>query len=220
MNIYTILIADDHPIFLKGLSMMLNEVSEFKVIGEVNNGKEMLDILDRYSDSLPDVVLTDIKMPEMDGIEATRRAIERYPTLNIIALTMFGEHKYLKMMAEAGAKGFLQKSVTRDELEKAIKSVCNGNAYFSSEILTDLASVIPKKEKSIFVEKLNERFTPRELKVLKLIVHGLSSQEIADQMFISPRTVEGHRSNLIGKTGTKNVVDLAIYAIRNHLVEI
>lgn len=220
MNIYTILIADDHPIFLKGLSMMLNEVSEFKVIGEVSNGKEMLEMLDMYSDSLPDVVITDIKMPGLDGIEATRRAIERFPSLNIIALTMFGEHKYLKMMAEVGAKGFLQKSVTRDELEKAIKSVCNGNAYFSNEIMSDLASVIPRKEQAIFIEELNEHFTFRELKVLKLIVKGLSSQEIADEMFISPRTVEGHRANLIGKTGTKNMVDLAIYAIRNHLVEI
>jgi len=220
MNIYTILIADDHPIFLKGLSMMLNEVSEFKVIGEVSNGKEMLEMLEMYSDSLPDVVITDIKMPGLDGIEATRRAIERFPALNIIALTMFGEHKYLKMMAEVGAKGFLQKSVTRDELEKAIKSVCNGNAYFSNEIMSDLASVIPRKEQAIFIEELNEHFTPRELKVLKLIVKGLSSQEIADEMFISPRTVEGHRANLIGKTGTKNMVDLAIYAIRNHLVEI
>ncbi len=220
MNIYTILIADDHPIFLKGLSLMLNEVSEFKVIGEVSNGNEMLDMLEMYSDSLPDVVITDIKMPGLDGIEATRRAIERFPELNIIALTMFGEHKYLKMMAEVGAKGFLQKSVTRDELENAIKSVCNGNAYFSNEIMSDLASVIPRKEQAIFIEDLNEHFTPRELKVLKLIVKGLSSQEIADEMFISPRTVEGHRANLIGKTGTKNMVDLAIYAIRNYLVEI
>lgn len=220
MNIYTILIADDHPIFLKGLSIMLNEVSEFKVIGEVSNGEEMLDMLQMLSDSLPDVVITDIKMPRLDGIEATKRATELYPELNIIALTMFGEHKYLKMMAEAGAKGFLQKSVTRDELEKAIKSVCNGNAYFSTEIMTDLASVKPQKEQAIFIEELNEHFTPRELKVLKLIVKGLSSQEIADAMFISPRTVEGHRANLISKTGTKNMVDLAIYAIRNHLVEI
>jgi len=219
MNIYTILIADDHPIFLKGLSIMLNEVSEFKVIGEVSNGEEMLDMLQMLSDSLPDVVITDIKMPRLDGIEATKRATELYPELNIIALTMFGEHKYLKMMAEAGAKGFLQKSVTRDELEKAIKSVCNGNAYFSTEIMTDLASVKPQKGNAIFIEELNEHFTPRELKVLKLIIKGLSSQEIADAMFISPRTVEGHRANLISKTGTKNMVDLAIYAIRNHLVE-
>lgn len=195
---------------------MLNEVSEFKVIGEASNGEELLLLLQK---SKPDVVITDIKMPIMNGVEATKRALELYPDLNIIALTMFGEHTYINLMGEAGAKGFLQKSVNRDELEKAIKTVCAGNTYFSHEIRNDLAKD-KEKEASIYLKELNEHFTPRELKVLSLLAKGLTTQEIAHTMFISPRTVEGHRANLISKTGTKNVVDLAIYAIRNYLVDI
>lgn len=217
MNIYTIIIADDHSIFLKGLALMLNEVNEFKVIGEASNGEELVQLL---KSSKPDVVITDIKMPVMNGIEATKAALQLYPDLNVIALTMFGEHKYLNMMAEAGAKGFLQKNVNREELVIAVKAVCAGNTYFSAEIRNDLAYGSGAKDKSVFIEQINEYFTPRELKVMSLIARGLTTQEIAAEMFISPRTVEGHRANLISKTGTKNVVDLALYAIRNHLIAI
>lgn len=218
MNIYTIIIADDHSIFLKGLALMLNEVSEFKVIGEASNGEELIQLL---QSSKPDVVITDIKMPGMNGIEATKKSLEIYPDLNIIALTMFSEQVYLNMMAEAGAKGFIQKNISREELVDAVKTVCAGNTYFSAQIRNDLATgSLDKKERNIFIENINEHFTPRELRVLHLIAKGFSTQEIAAKMFISPRTVEGHRANLISKTGTKNVVDLAIYAIKNHLVEI
>lgn len=218
MNIYTIIIADDHSIFLKGLALMLNEVSEFKVIGEASNGEELIQLL---QSSKPDVVITDIKMPGMNGIEATKKSLEIYPDLNIIALTMFSEQVYLNMMAEAGAKGFIQKNISREELVDAVKTVCAGHTYFSAQIRNDLATgSLDKKERNIFIENINEHFTPRELRVLHLIAKGFSTQEIAAKMFISPRTVEGHRANLISKTGTKNVVDLAIYAIKNHLVEI
>jgi DNA-binding NarL/FixJ family response regulator len=215
MRIYQIYLVDDHPIFLKGLTMLLNEVDEFKVIGEAHNGIEFLaDLMHRK----PDVVLMDIRMPHMNGIEATRLALEKEPDLNIIALTMFGEQKYYKLMAEAGAKGFLQKDVGKEELVTAIRRVSDGETYFSEQIRIELAS--PNTEADDIMAQRGEKLTDRENEVLQYLVKGLSAPEIAEKMFISPRTVEGHRASLISKTGTKNVVELVIFAIRNNLVSI
>ncbi|MDP3444487.1 MAG: response regulator transcription factor [Ignavibacteria bacterium] len=216
-NIIKIVLVDDHAIFLKGLSMMLNECSMFKVVGEAENGLEFLRLLEKIT---PDVVLIDIKMPVMNGIDATKIAIEKYPSLKIMALTMFSEHKYLRMMAAAGANGFIQKSIGKEELEHSIQSVFEGKTYFSPEMMADIANWQPSTLSGVFLEDMNEHLSERELDVLRLIVKGLSTQEIADKLFISPRTVEGHRANLIAKTATRNVVDLVIYAIRNHLVAI
>ncbi len=212
MRIYQIYLVDDHPIFLKGLTMLLNEVDEFKVIGEAHNGVEFLTDLPHKT---PDVVLMDIRMPLMDGIEATKLALQQKPDLNVIALTMFGEQKYYKLMAEAGAKGFLQKDVGKDELVAAIQRVGNGETYFSERVRNELLTM-PGDPDNI-MEQLGEKLTEREIEVLNHLVHGLSAPEIAERMFLSPRTVEGHRASLISKTGTKNVVDLVIFAIRHNL---
>jgi DNA-binding NarL/FixJ family response regulator len=215
MKIYQIYLVDDHSIFLKGLTLLLNEVPEFKVIGEAGNGGDFLHDLDHLQ---PDVVLMDIRMPGMNGIEATRKALEKYPDLNIIALTMFGEQKYYKLMAEAGARGFMQKDIRKEELIEAIKRVTEGESFFSQKIISELAVTSGNSDGDDIMEKLGEKLTEREYEVLKYLVNGLSAPEIAEKMFISPRTVEGHRANLISKTGTKNVVDLVIFAIRNKLV--
>lgn len=213
-DIIKIILADDHAIFLKGLRMMVNECANFKVIGEASNGQELLDLLNHTA---PDVVLTDIKMPIMNGVEATKAASDKYPHLKIMALTMFSDLKYMRLMAEAGASGFIMKSIGKSELETAIHTVSSGKTYFSPQLLGEMAVSDPLESSGIFLEDVNERLTERELDVLQYIVKGLSTQEIADRLFISKRTVEGHRANLILKTGTRNVVDLVIYAIRNRL---
>ncbi|MCX6307048.1 MAG: response regulator transcription factor [Bacteroidetes bacterium] len=217
MKIYQIYLVDDHSIFLKGLSLLLNEVVEFKVIGEARNGMEFLLDLEHH---VPDVVLMDIRMPGMNGIEATRLALEKIPGLNIIALTMFGEQKYYKLMAEAGARGFLQKDVTKDELVEAIKRVSDGESYFSHRVRSELAGNSEGQEGEDILKKMGEKLTEREVEVLHYLVSGLSAPEIADKMFISARTVEGHRASLISKTRTKNIVELVIFAIKNNLVSI
>jgi DNA-binding NarL/FixJ family response regulator len=217
MKVYQIYLVDDHSIFLKGLTLLLNEVPEFKVIGEASNGEDFLRDIEQVQ---PDVVLMDIRMPGMNGIEATRKALENHPSLNIIALTMFGEQKYYKLMAEAGAKGFMQKDIKKEELIEAIKRVTEGESYFSQQVMNELAKNSGNGEKEDILEIMGEKLTDREYEVLKYLVQGLSAPEIAEKMFISPRTVEGHRANLIGKTGTKNVVELVIFAIRYHLVSL
>ncbi|KIA90690.1 response regulator [Kaistella jeonii] len=213
-DIIKIILVDDHTIFLKGLRLMINECSQFKVIGEATNGQEFLQLLTTMT---PDLVLIDIKMPVMNGVDATKEAIQKYPDLKIMALTMFSDLKYLRLMAEAGASGFILKSIGKSELEFAINSLNGGKTYFSPQLLGEIAEFDPAESSGIFLEDLNERLTERELDVLQYIVNGLSTQEIADKLFISKRTVEGHRANLIAKTATRNVVDLVIYAIRNKL---
>jgi DNA-binding NarL/FixJ family response regulator len=217
MKIYQIYLVDDHSIFLKGLTLLLNEVPEFKVIGEASNGADFLRDLDHLQ---PDVVLMDIRMPGMNGIEATRLALEKNPSLNIIALTMFGERKYYKLMAEAGARGFMQKDIRKEELIEAIKSVTEGESYFTQQVINELASSSIDGEADDIMATMGEKLTEREHEVLKYLVQGLSAPEIAEKMSISPRTVEGHRANLIAKTGTKNVVELVIFAVRHRLIAI
>jgi DNA-binding NarL/FixJ family response regulator len=216
MQIIKIVLVDDHSIFSKGLSMLLNEVNDFKVIGEASNGNDFIKGLINWS---PDIVLMDIKMPEMSGIEATKEGIKLIPDLKVLALTMFGEHHYCKQMAEVGAMGFIQKNISRQKLEEAIRKVYRGENYFSPEILKSISDKTNPKDK-LFIEAYNEKLTEREFEVLKHIIMGLSAHEIAEKMFLSYRTVEGHRANLIAKTGTRNVVDLVIFAIKNNIVEI
>ncbi len=216
MNIIKIVLVDDHSIFMKGLGMLLNGIHDFKVVGEAENGQVLLDNLDAWQ---PDLVLMDIKMPVLNGVEASRRALEAMPSLKIIALTMFGEAHYCSAMAEAGAQGFVQKNVSGAELEKAIRTVMSGNNYFSRPLMKNLSPKIMPNDQ-LFISEYNESLTDREFEVLTHIAKGLSSQEIAEKMFISARTVEGHRANLISKTGTRNVVDLVIYAIRNGLITV
>lgn len=216
-DIIKIVVVDDHAIFLKGLSLLINECPDFKVVGEANNGIQFLELLEKMT---PDLVLMDIKMPLMDGIEATEKALIKFPDLKIMTLTMFSEHKYLRLMAEAGVNGFILKSIGKRELEQAIKTVVAGKTYFSPEVMEDISKWETFTRSGIFLEDMNERLSEREVDVLQEIVKGLSTQEIADKLFISKRTVEGHRANLIAKTATRNVVDLVIYAIRKHLVSI
>ena len=170
MNIIKIIVVDDHAIFLKGLSLLIDECSNFKVIGQASNGVAFLELLEVMT---PDLVLIDIKMPLMDGIEATQKALEKYPDLKIMTLTMFSEIKYLRLMAEVGAVGFILKSIGKKELEQAIKTVVAGKTYFSPEVIGDIAKWEPSPGSGIFLEDLNERLSERELDVLQQIVEAI-----------------------------------------------
>jgi len=205
-----IIIADDHEIFRKGFIMIINTFENTELAGEAANGVELLKLLESTS---ADLIFMDIKMPIMNGIEATQKALEKNPELKIVALSMFGEEQYLHSMIKAGAAGFLLKNIKRDELEIAIKLILDGKNYYSEELL------------QFFTKRyINNKdlcdITKREMEVLQLIAKGLTNQEIADQLFISPRTVEGHKTSLVLKTGSKNIVNVLIYAIKNNMIEI
>ncbi len=213
-----IAIVDDHNLFREGLAFLLSQSKEIDIIGEASNGYEFLKLLDF---KLPDIVLMDIAMPEMDGIEATRIALEKYPELKIIALSMFEDQEYYYKMIHAGAHGFILKKSTGAELFKAIKDVMSGENYFSKELLKSIIINMPDKRTFKFEGDINlSDFTKREFEILRLLCTGLSSIEIADKLFISKKTVEGHKANLFLKTGLKNTISLVMYAIKNKLIEV
>ncbi|HTE30156.1 MAG TPA: response regulator transcription factor [Chryseolinea sp.] len=209
-----IILVDDHQMFREGLKFVLTQIPEFEIIGEASNGQEYLNLLET---SRPDVVLMDIGMPVMDGIAATERTSEHYPQIDVIALSMFSDQEYYHKMVSAGVKGFLIKEAGIDELEKAIKSVHLGNAYFSQELLRSIIVTISNPK---VTSKDPLQLTKREEEVMQMICKGYTTKEISDLLFISQKTVEGHKTNLLAKTNSKNTINLMLYAFKNRLVEV
>lgn len=213
MNAIRIALVDDHALFRNGLKLLLSD--RFSVVMEAQNGKEFIDNL--TPDNAPDVVLMDISMPVMNGIDAARAAITKVPELKIIALSMFGEEDYYYEMINAGAKGFLLKNSDIKDVIAAIEQVAAGNSYFSQDVLYNvIRNFNPRKES----DSDDITLSKRELQVLQGICKGLSNQEIADTLFISKRTVDKHRSNLLSKTNSKNTANLVMYALKHKLVSI
>ncbi len=213
MNKTRIIITDDHQLFRNGLKILLNSFPEFEVAGEASNGREFLELLKSVQ---ADIALMDINMPEMDGIEATRKGIRMNPSLSVIALSMYGEEEYYYKMVDAGARGFLLKDSDISEVKEAILTVVKGGSYFSQELLYHVIQKIKHREQ----ETKSANLSKREKEILVKICEGLSNQEIAEALFISKRTVDKHRANLLGKTSSKNTASLILFAIKNKLIEI
>jgi DNA-binding NarL/FixJ family response regulator len=216
-----ILIVDDHDMFRDGVKLLLSSGTNAEVIAEARDGKEFLEVVEKIKDQV-DLILMDIAMPMMDGIEASRIAHERYPNLKILALTMFGDEKYYYQMIQSGIKGFVLKSSGISELTNAINEVAHGGNFFSNELLMKLVSNLSSKK--INDEKGgnedSEKLSKREIEILKLIAEGLSNEEIGSALNISPATVRTHRANLISKTGTNNTASLVMFAIKNKVIEV
>lgn len=209
-----IIIVDDHEIFRNGLKMVLGKLKYCNVIAEASNGLIFLDLLKKHN---PSIVLMDIEMPVMNGIEATVKALEIRPELKIIALTMFNEDEYIQSMIDAGVKGFLIKNINKETLDKAILTVFNGGNYYSEELFDFFTKQISREDKTV---KSKLKLTRREKEILQLVCEGLSNKEIADILFVSERTIVGHKTNLLAKTGCKNVLSLMSFAIKNKMVVI
>jgi DNA-binding NarL/FixJ family response regulator len=202
-------IVDDHQLFRNGLRFIIENEMDMEIVIEASNGKEFLFFLDNLK---PDVVLMDINMPEMDGVETTRQAVQKIPNLQILVLSMYSEIEYYNTMIELGVRGFILKDIDNAELVAAIRKVNSGGTYFSQELLLRL---IKQKPENPGIE-----LTRREKEVLELICKGHSNQQISEDLYISQRTVERHRSSLLDKTNSKNSISLVVYAIKNHLVKI
>ena len=210
---YRILLADDHALFLSGLSGLLARRPECEVVGTAANGAECLELIRTVPH---DVVLMDIDMPVMDGIEATERALAEHPDEKIITLSMHAEETFYFRMGEAGAKGFILKSADLDEVVAAIHVVCEGGSFFSQELLQHLVGSL----KTSRHDQPEELLSDREKEILLLICKGLSNQEIGDRLFSAKRTVDKHRANILEKTGCKNTANLVVWAIKNSVVAI
>ena len=213
MKPISIAIVDDNEIFRFGLKSALSTFNDLIIVGEFCNGKEFIDSLCHSS---VEVVLMDIKMPVKDGIETTMETLAINPNLKIIAITMYGEEVFLKDMLKAKANGFLLKDADKETIHLAIKQVYAGNNFFSNELLEQFTQVFLNSSKK------NDRSTlsSREIEVLRLVAKGYTNAEISDHLCISTRTVEGHKTNLVSKTGSKNIVSALVYALKQGIVSI
>lgn len=213
-KILDVIIVDDHSLFRNGLKILLTTSGQFNVVAEAENGKDFLTLLDHIQ---PDIVLMDIDMPVLNGIDATKEALKKYPSLKVITLSMFGEEEYYYKMIEAGVKGFLLKNSDINEVKNALITVWQGGKYFSQELLYNVVKNIRSSHKE---QEVTEALSDREIEVLIQICNGLSNNEIAENLHISKRTVDKHRANLLDKTNSKNTAHLVMYAIKNKLIDI
>lgn len=209
-----LVIADDHKMFIDGIHSLLKTSRHIHVIGEAGTGIALLELLKNTS---VDVVLMDVSMPEMNGVDATKEVKRLFPGIRIIALTMHDTPDYIARLLKAGVDGYILKNTGQKELLSAIETVANGETYFSTEVTGRIMEGLQgKKPKS---DPLIVDLTDREKDVLKLIVQELTTQQIAAQLFISTHTVETHRKNLISKLGVKNIAGLVKYALQHGLAE-
>ena len=211
-----IALVDDHTLFRTGLKGLLEQRDDFKVVADVGSGEEFLAQL---ADLDIDVVFMDISMPGIDGSETTRRALQQRPDLRIITLSMYGDDHYYKLMVECGASGFLLKDSDIEEVYASVEATIAGDSYFSTALLGMLTRNMSSRI-AVDTPADEDALSEREIEILVEVCRGLSNQEIADKLFISKRTVDKHRANILEKTGCKNTANLVVYAIKNRLVEI
>jgi DNA-binding NarL/FixJ family response regulator len=208
-----IIIADDHKMFRESLAKILSREQISQVTGEAGSGEELLQLMKQLE---VDIILMDISMPGMGGIEATRQVMALLPTVKIIALSSHDTELDYYKMVDAGAKGFVLKNAGINELRHAITEVAEGRTWFSSELLQKIIQTMNKKPEQNPLSELTER----ETEILKLICESLTNSEIAKRINVSYDTVKWHRANLLSKSGSSNTAGLVIYAIKNKLIEI
>ena len=210
-------LVDDHRLFRNGLKMLLSTHSGVEVVFEAASGEEFLAEVERVQ---PDVVFMDYTMPGMSGAQTTVQALAINPQIKVISLTMFAENAYYSQMVASGAKGFLLKDSEFDEVIEAVETVASGGTYFSDSLLATISQTMRKSGGELESIAEADRLSEREIEILVGICRGESTQEIADRLYISKRTVDKHRANILEKSGCKNTASLVVYAIRHGLVEL
>ena len=206
-----IIIADDHDVIIDGLMALLSTESDLQVVGRANNGKQLLEVI---KNKPVDLIILDIEMPEMNGVEAAEKLKEKHPTLKILVLTMFNTPDFIANLLRHGVDGYILKNSRKKELLQAIRSVMSGRSFYAPEV-TDIMMASFRHEKPSKAE--TPELTPREKDIVRLIAEEYTSREIGEKLFISFHTVERHRKNIIAKLGVKNVAGLVKYAVKNGL---
>jgi DNA-binding NarL/FixJ family response regulator len=209
-----VVIADDHEIFRDGLKLMLQKQADITVIAEACDGRELIAMVKQ---TLPDVIITDVKMPHLDGVAATKHLTEHYPSIGIIALTMFDEEDLIVDMLEAGAKGYLLKNADKNEIIEAVHTVANNEPHYCRLTSQKLASMVAKSKFNLNQKKEKPAFNEREKEIIGYICDGMTNKEIGEKVFLSVRTIEGLRLKIVEKMNVKNTAGIIVYAIREHL---
>jgi len=212
LRMRTIFLVDDHQMFLDGIRLLLKKESSIEITGEANNGKLALEAIIQQP---VDLVITDVSMPEMSGIELTRNLKNLFPDIKVLVLTMYSDYEIINEIMENDADGYILKNTGREELIRAVNRILDNGTFYSNEVIEKIMQGF-KQQKNI--ETHLKEITEREKEVLILISQELSTQEIADKLFISPRTVDTHRKHLLEKTNAKNVVGLIRFAFENNLI--
>jgi DNA-binding NarL/FixJ family response regulator len=212
-----VLVVDDHTIVRDGICALLRLAGDIEVVGEAANGREALEMAKKL---MPDVVLMDIAMPNMDGLEATRRIRKEFPKVKVLVLTQYDDKEYVFPVIEAGASGFLSKTAASSELVSGIRSVYRGDSFLSPSAARILVEDY-QQEASIRKEQdPYKQLTDREREILKLLAEGYTTRKIADMLVISVKTVEGHKTNLMSKLDIHNRTDLVKYALRKGIITV
>ena len=217
-NPIKVLLAEDHTIVRNGIVALLEKEHDIEIVAEAKNGEEVLALLKSGIET--DVILTDINMPDMNGMELINTLSDGYPKIKVLVLTMLEQEKYVVKSLDAGASGYLLKNVNIDEIIFAIKQITSGYKYICTGIsLKLLAQVNDRYVVGSSQNKLNGDISKREIEILTLIAQGYTNGEIAEKLFTSKRTIEGNRQNLLEKTGTKNTAALISFVIRNRIID-
>ncbi|MFT3908937.1 MAG: response regulator transcription factor [Ferruginibacter sp.] len=212
-----IALVDDQQLFRQGLATIINKTEEFSLVAEAGSANELLTQLDKLAE-LPHVLLMDMNMPEVNGIELNEIMHQKYPSIKIMVLSAFDQSRFITKMIERGASGYLSKNCDAQELITAIRTIARTGFYFNEATIKALQDV--KNKTSGPIKKINNipvELTKREEEILILICKELSTEEIATQLFLSNRTVEGHRLNILAKTGCKNIAGLVVFAVKHGL---
>ncbi len=207
-----VVIADDHEIFRDGLKLMIERQDHIILAGEAENGKQLISLVEKTN---PDLILTDIKMPFMDGIEVTRYISEHYPAIGVIALTMFDEEQLVIEMLDAGAMGYLLKNSDKQEILEAIEAVYRNDHYYCNRTTGNLARMIARSNFNKEPKIQKPAFSKREIEIIKLICQEYTNKQIGEKLFISVRTVEGYRMKILEKMNAKNTVGIVIAALKS-----
>lgn len=219
MSKIQVALVDDHQIVRDGIKSLLTGLLDIEVIDEASDAHG---ILDKLKTIKPDIIIVDISLPEISGIELTKIITSQYPSIRILVLSMYTNQEFIFNAIKAGAKGYLPKNITRDELLEAIREIHKGNEYFSK----DVSSIILKsylkqvKDPDRFDSIQEEKLTNRELEILRFVAEGYSNQLIADKLFISVRTVESHKNHIMQKLELTTTVDLVKYALKNKIIDL
>jgi two-component system, NarL family, response regulator DegU len=210
-----IAIADDHALFRRGMASLLKTVDDFEVVMEASNGKELIDLIPTFN---PDLIIMDLKMPIMDGMQATEHIKQIWPNIKVIVISMLDEDQFVYKLMELGANGYLLKDTDTEEVELAIRTVMKEDYYygpFLNKIMHRRFLDKSRKKEASLNNKIH--FTERELEIIQLVCEGLTTAQIADKVCLSARTIDGHRNAIMDKLGVKNTAGVVVYAVKNQL---
>lgn len=218
MDRIKITLVDDQQLFRQGLAFLINSIAEFELLFEADHGEDFLQKIEHHVH--PQIVLLDMEMPVMNGIDLNEQLHKQYPHIKVIILSVHDKERLIIRMIQAGACGYLLKNCDKEELVAAVKTVHHSGFYLNEQVLKAMQNSSPRKQEIKNIDGIPIDLSSREKEILQLICREYSNVEIAEKLFISPRTVEGHRNNLLTKTGCRNTAGLVIFAVKSHLYNI